>query len=102
VTEDELLSAVLDMAALFKWRTLHIRPARTEHGWRSPVQGDGAGFPDLLLLRERLVFAELKSERGSLSVDQQDWMFALGEIDAERYVWRPKDWESGEIEKVLR
>src|SRR5215813_9770420 len=52
-----------------KLGTLNVEPgtlaAEAATGWRTAVSGDGAGFPDLLLVRaERLVVAELKVGRG--------------------------------------
>ena len=48
-------------------RVAHFRPPRTVHGWRTAVAADGAGFPDLVMVRgSRLLAAELKSERESL------------------------------------
>ncbi|HLM96761.1 MAG TPA: VRR-NUC domain-containing protein [Acidimicrobiales bacterium] len=102
MTEQELLDSVVELAHLFGWRVAHFRPARTAHGWRTPVTADGAGWPDLTLVRERIVFAELKSARGRLSVDQQDWLHALGHAGAESHVWHPTDWTDGTIERVLR
>jgi len=102
VTEAELLDAVIELAHLFGWRVAHFRPARTARGWRTPVAADGAGWPDLTLVRERVVFAELKAERGTLSVDQLDWLRVLGQAGGEHHVWRPEDWTRGEIEAVLR
>jgi len=106
MSEAELQDNVIKTARAFKWRVAHFRSVPVKHGdrvvYETPVQADGAGFPDLLLVRERVVFAELKSETGRMSMAQQDWMFALREADAERYIWFPKDWISGEIEEVLR
>lgn len=50
----------------------------TEHGWRSPVQGAGRGFPDVLAIRgDRIIAAELKSDRGRLTDEQSQWLDAL-------------------------
>jgi VRR-NUC domain len=103
MTETELLNGVLAMAGVFGWRSFHVRPARTSHGWRSAVQGDGKGFPDLILLGHgRHVVAELKSSRGTLTDEQRDWLDAFEKSGAEVFVWRPADWADGSIEKTLR
>jgi hypothetical protein len=74
----------------------------TKHGWRTAVSADGVGWPDLTLVRgEQLIFAELKSDRGRLTDQQQVWLEVLGKV-AEVYEWRPCDWASGAIETVLR
>lgn len=85
------------------WKTLHLRPAMNRSGnWRTPVAGDGAGFPDLLLARDRIVCAELKSERGRVRVEQAEWLRALKRAGAEVHLWRPEHWVDGTIEAVLR
>lgn len=100
-SEAEFTSQVLQLARLRGWRTLHLRPARTAHGWRTAVQGDGAGWPDLVLVRGgRLVVAELKVGRGRLSPSQTDWLDAFRLVPGvEVHVWYPRDFP--EIERVL-
>lgn len=104
MSENELLAAVLDLAKLYGWRTLHIRPARTEKGWRSPVQGDGKGFPDIFAIRgDDILAVELKGVRGNVTNDQQAWLRAfLPHIVNNTQVWRPADWESGLILATLK
>lgn len=99
-TEATFQDAVIELAHLLKWRVAHFRPALTKKGWRTAVGADGKGWPDLVLVRERIIFAELKSDSGTLSPEQREWMIALRAASAEFYVWRPCDWE--QIEKVLR
>lgn len=102
-SEAALLDAVLQFAGVLGYRTYHARPGRTAHGWRTPVQGDGAGFPDLVLVGcQRVIFAELKAARGRLRPEQVAWLAALRDAGAECSVWRPDDWQRGAIEAVLR
>jgi hypothetical protein len=63
-----------------------------------------AGLPDIIAVRDgRLVFAELKTERGRLRPEQQAWRDELRRLTgAEYYIWRPRDWQSGAIERVLQ
>jgi hypothetical protein len=102
MTEQELLDNVIELGHLFGWRIAHFRPAMTSKGWRTPVAADGKGFPDLVMTRDRTIFAELKSAKGRLSEEQLDWMAALTNGNAECHVWRPIDWLDGSIEAVLR
>jgi hypothetical protein len=114
VTEDEesWLGWVVDYAirvARPPWRWYHTRDSR-----RSVP-----GFPDLVLVRPpRLLFVELKTERGKLTADQVAWLEDLEMVSAtfvgrawdppadplpppvEVYVWRPSD--RPEIERILR
>ena len=69
---------VLEAATLFGWRTAHFRPLLTKHGWRTPVSGDGAGFPDFVLARDGLlVFVECKGESNPLEPEQVKWQVVL-------------------------
>jgi hypothetical protein len=101
VTEADFQSAVTDLAEVLGWRWVHQRPARTASGWRTAVSGSHAkGFPDLVLVRERVVFAELKSTVGRVAPEQAAWIDALRAAGAEAYVWTPNDWAA--LEAVLR
>lgn len=101
LTEQQFQDQVVDLARLLGYRVAHFRPARTEKGWRTPVAADGAGWPDLVLAKAgRLIFAELKSQRGRLSDDQHAWLDALRAAGAEAYVWRPSQFD--DIETTLR
>jgi hypothetical protein len=90
-------ACVLEVARLAGWRSLHIRPARrADGGWRTPVAGDGKGWPDLTLVRPpRIAFCELKTERGKLRPEQRDWLDVLRLVPSvEVYLWTPADWNS--------
>jgi hypothetical protein len=101
--EQELQDAVIELSRLLGWRVAHFRPAKTANGWRTPVEADGKGFPDLVLVRGgRLIFAELKSATGKLSDEQEIWVSELRLSEAETYVWEPSRWLDGTIERVLR
>lgn len=123
MTEAELLDAVLGtprkpgLALALGWRGYHTH--RSQH---SP-----AGFPDLVLVKTgRLIFAELKSEKGRTTTEQDAWLEdlalvervaedleevyaseALGGVDprppiVRAHVWRPTDLLDGRIERILR
>jgi len=103
ITEAAFTAQVIALARWYKWRVAHFRPAMTKRGrWITAVQGDGAGFPDLVLVRNgSLIFAELKSAKGKIAPEQTEWLKSLmcaPGIDV--YVWRPH--EINEIEKVLK
>lgn len=95
LTEREFQGVVVEYAHLRGWRVHHTRPARTEAGWRTPIQGD-EGFPDLVLARRgEVIFAELKSQRGRLTQAQAGWGMALqnpGRLWHRWVVWQPSDW----------
>ncbi len=89
--EKQFMAAVLDLARWMGWRTYHPWDSRRS----------ASGWPDLTLVRdERLLFAELKTERGRLSGAQQEWIDALRRAGCDVRVWRPMDWP--EIEQTLQ
>jgi hypothetical protein len=90
MSEAQWQAAVLDLAHALKWEHYHTHDSR-----RSP-----SGFPDLVLVRDRVIFAELKSERGDLVGTQYEWLMRLVHAGMEAYVWRPSDWP--EVERILR
>jgi len=101
ISEKAFSQQVVDLAQVLGWRIAHFRPARTAKGWRTPVSADGAGFPDLVMVRgDRLIFAELKSEKGKAEPAQQEWLRLLEATGkAEVYLWRPSQIE--EIVEIL-
>ncbi len=97
-SEADFQRQVIDLAQLHGWRVAHFRPGMNKRGqWMTAVSGDGAGFVDLVLCRERIIWAELKTDDGRLSLGQHSWMLALKLAKQEYYIWRPKNWTSIEL-----
>lgn len=107
MTEDELEMAVRGtpqepgLARRCGWLVYHTRRSK----------GSDPGFPDEVFVRgDRLLFVELKTEKGRLSPDQKDWAAALQPFCTpilsspliEYYLWRPSDWFDGTIERILK
>lgn len=86
------MAQVVDAARLFGWAAYH--PFLSIHSPR--------GWPDLALCRPpRLVLAELKSEKGKTTPDQERWLELLGGCDGvEVFLWRPSDFDT--VMEVLR
>jgi hypothetical protein len=91
-SERDLTGYVRDVAKALGWRRYHT--------WLS--RNSASGFPDEVLIRPpRLIFAELKSEKGKLSAEQEAWLDDLrGVPGVEVYCWRPEDMD--EIAEALR
>ena len=83
LTEREWPRQVYDLADLLNWRRYHT--------YRSTKSA--AGWPDEALARERLVFLELKTETGTPSQAQKEWLAALARCGIETYLARPRHLE---------
>lgn len=93
MTETQLLAAVRKLARLTRWRTYHTHDSRRSD----------PGFPDLVLLaadRKRVIYAELKTDTGRLTTEQEAWLRDLTTAGCETAIWRPADLP--EIATVLR
>lgn len=101
LTEAGFQRQVLQLAKLRGWRSAHFRPSMNRRGeWQTAVAGDGAGFPDLLLVRgNRLIVAELKVGKNKTTPEQRVWLAAFEDAGVPAYVWRPEDFD--ELMKVL-
>lgn len=94
LTETQWQEQVTGLAEHLGWSWVHFRPARTATGWATPVSGPlGKGWPDLVLVRERVIFVELKADQGRTSPAQWSVLEALKDAAAEFFVWRPIDFE---------
>jgi hypothetical protein len=99
VTESEFQDQVIEWAVFRGWKVQHQRPARVirngRESWRTTIQGH-KGAPDLLLARKGVVIhAELKTDKGKLSPEQESWRDSMGETWR---LWRPSDWPAIERE----
>jgi VRR-NUC domain len=103
MTEAQFQAAIIDLARLLGYRVAHFRPAKTAHGWRTPVAADGVGYPDLTLARPgRLVFAEIKAAGGKLRPEQQAWLAVLAASGAEVYTWQVGTTSMQDIAETLQ
>lgn len=86
---------VVETAQMLGWKVLHIRPVfdGKRKRWVTGIAADGAGWPDLTLVRERIVCAELKSGDGRVRPDQRAWLERLAAAGVECYVWRDDDYD---------
>jgi hypothetical protein len=92
ITEKRFMQQIVELARLHGWQTYHTYDSRRS----------AEGFPDLVLCKPpRLVFLEVKAERGKTTWAQDWWSQALeGVSEVGAHVVRPKDWPA--ITEVLR
>lgn len=81
VLEKDWQRQVIELALLMGWqRPMHIYDSRrSEPGW-----------PDLALVRDRLILLELKREKSTTTEAQKHWLTALADANVEVYVCRPR------------
>ena len=93
MTEKQWQQQVVDLAQVYGWLVYHTYDSRRSE----------PGFPDLVMVhkgQERVIYAELKTARGSLTPDQHEWLRALQACGCEVYLWRPYDF--GDVIEILR
>lgn len=87
-TEKQFQSQIVELARLRGYLCYH-----TFSSLRSTP-----GFPDCVLARPgRLLFRELKTERGRVSAAQQQWLTTLRAAGADAGIWRPSDLAAGRV-----
>jgi hypothetical protein len=97
------LAAPISEAELQNWifglcKALGVRFYHTKDSRRSPK-----GFPDLTLLgASGLLFRELKTSKGKVTVEQQGWLDDLAATGHNAGVWRSVDWVTGRIQTELK
>lgn len=101
-SEKQFQHTIIDFAQAIGYRVYHQIDTGACQACQAPNYSKriGPGFPDLVIAgRGKLIYAEVKSETGKLSVDQEMWRDLLLEAGAQWYLWRPSSWT--EIEKAL-
>lgn len=92
MTEEQFQSHVIAIASRLGWLVYHTRDSRRS----------APGFPDLVLVRGRTLFRELKTASGVLSAPQRVWLDRLEGAGSDAGVWRPRHLMDGTIERELR
>jgi len=61
------------------------------------------GYPDITIVKvPRLIFAELKSEKGKISPEQAEWLELLRQCKTvEAYLWRVNEVSLEDIAEIL-
>lgn len=100
-SEEEFQKAVIGLFQSYGWRVAHFRTVCTVKRrkgvetkvWETPVQADGKGFPDLLMLRgTSRVVLELKMPGRRASAEQEAWLRAFYAAGFLGGVYQPEDW----------
>ena len=97
--ESEYQAQIIELAQFRGWLVAHFRTSRTQRAdgtvfYQTAIAANGAGFPDLVLVRDRVIYAEIKTDRGRLSDEQKVWRDVLLAAGQEWYCWSPKDFDN--------
>lgn len=83
MTEAELQAQILDLCKHMGLLVYHTYDSRRSQ----------PGFPDLVIVgKHGVLYRELKTDRGRVSKEQDQWLVALHATGADAKVWRPRDW----------
>lgn len=83
MSEDDFQRRILDYCQLRGLLVFHDNDSRR----------NVAGFPDLVIAGSRgVIYAELKTQTGRVSSDQEKWLLKLRESGQIAAVWRPSQW----------
>ena len=77
--EKSFQSLILWHAKKRGWKCYHTHDSRRSE----------PGFPDLVLVRQKILYRELKTDKGRLTESQKAWGDALIEAGADYAIWRP-------------
>jgi len=99
--QHSLLASVLHECKTLDLYVAHFRHAMVGGRVITPVQADGAGFPDLIICGSRIIYRENKSWTGTLSDDQEEWGRRIVAAGGDWGVWTPEHWLSGRIHAEL-
>jgi hypothetical protein len=85
---------VIKLAQRLGWAVFHARATQVRPGkFITAVAGDGVGFVDLVMVRDRVLFVELKTNTGAIRERQKTWISKIRNAKGEVYLWRPKHWD---------
>lgn len=103
ISEKAFTAEVIRVARMLGWLVAHFRAARVlrrgVEKYETPVAADGKGFVDLVLVRERVLWVELKTDTGKLRPEQERWRDRLADAGQWVAVWRPDAWP--DIQRLL-
>lgn len=101
ISESAWQQQVIDLAHALGWKHLHVR--RSIGKGRRWTTATNIPWPDLTLWNERqqrVIFAELKTDTGSLTDGQEKTLESLNRAGAETYIWRPRHLDV--VHRILR
>jgi hypothetical protein len=94
--EEQLQNLIVEACNLLHLRTYHTYDSRRSN----------PGWPDMVIVGPRgMIIRELKTEKGKVSHDQEQWLCDLAAVGLDVGVWRPSDWPDtvmAELQQVAK
>ena len=81
LSEKQFQSQIIDIAKRCGWIHYHVPDSRRCE----------PGFPDFVIIKDKVLFRELKTEKGRLTPAQKMWGEKLTSAGANYAVWRPSN-----------
>lgn len=99
-----LQKAIIAEAQRQGWIVAHFYAVESKNrGWVTPCGANGKGFPDLLMVRDRVIAMEVKGDGDSMKPDQIKWQQAFSMAEGAQFVVAtPAKWFDGTIDEILR
>jgi len=91
MTEAQLQAAVIELAGVLGWWVYHTKDSRRSQ----------PGFPDLVLIRDRIIYRELKNSKRKVTREQTEVGERITLAGGDWAVWRPADWDEDIIFETL-
>ena len=93
LSERDFQTQVVELARITGWQTMHVR--RTIGKGNKWVTGTSVpGWPDLAIWGHgRFILAELKTDRGTLTAEQEKLVASLRAAGVDVRIWRPHMWD---------
>ena len=82
LNEDQFQQRIIDLCKYRHLLVFHDKDSRKNE----------RGFPDLVIVGNRTIFRELKTDAGALRPDQKVWLERLHASGEDARIWRPKHW----------
>lgn len=83
VSEADFQAQVIALAQQLGWHVVHINDSRRQRAEH---------WPDLVLVRDRILYRELKKVGGKLTAGQTQMLERLRRAGGDAEMWTPNDW----------
>lgn len=95
ISEAQWQEIVVGFAVAHAWRYAHCRKVKVKRGkrewWETTMP---AGWFDLVFVRDRVIYAELKVRPNVQTAEQVEWAEVMRKAGQDVRLWYPDDWKT--------